>query len=157
MYAIISWAYLFFFPLLMILILLGPSSFRHILLHLRAAVQFSLIIYAFYLIRQLIGLYQLRKLLNMPANKLDYFGSGLFEMGLIIVLPFLFLKNSILRTWSVGFVIWLLLVHSITRQGWNLQLDSWSFVSSLLFYISLITGIYALLWLLKKNTAASAI
>jgi hypothetical protein len=156
MYVLISLAYLFFFPLLMILILLGPSSYRPFLLNLRATVQLSLIAYSFYLIRQLIGLYQLRKLFKMPATNLDYFGSGLFEMGLIIVLPFLFLKNSILRTWTVGFAIWLLLVRSITRQGWNLQLDSWWLLSSLLFYISLITGIYALLWLLKKNTAASA-
>lgn len=152
MYPFISSAYLFFFPLLMILIRWAPFHFRNFLLNLRATIQVSMIVYAGYLIRQLIGLYQLRKLLHMPSNNLDFFGSGLFEMLLIILLPFLFLYHRILRTWMIGFAIWLLLLHSILKQGILLPTDFWQILSSVLFYLSLLTSIYALLWLLKKTS-----
>lgn len=156
MYAFISTAYLLFFPLLLMILLLVPLKNRAILLHLRSSIQLSLIVYSFYLFRQVIGLYQLRKLLRMQNNNIDYFGSGLIEMGLILILPFLFLHQRILNSWKLGFVIWVLLLHTLQRQGWMIVVNGWLVVNALLFYISLVSAIYALLWLLKKRTSSSA-
>lgn len=151
MYAFIASAYLLFFPLLMILLLIVPLNGRAILLRLRSSLQLSLIVYSLYLIRQIIGLYQIRKMLKMTNSNLDYFSSGLVEMGTIIILPLLFLHQRILNSWILGFVIWLLLLHSMQKQDWIIALDSWSVVNAILFYISLVTAIYALLWLFQNK------
>jgi hypothetical protein len=50
----------------------------------------------------------------------------------------------------------MLLLHSNLRQVWILQFDSLQLINAILFYISLLTTIYALLWLLKKFTAFSS-
>lgn len=156
MYAFISSAYLLIFPLLFLLLILAPSKHRAILIQLRSSVQLSLIVYALYLVRQMIGLFQLRKLLKMPNANIDYFGTGLFEMGCMMVLPFLFLQQRILNSWKLGFVIWLVLVHMLQRQDWMIIINGWSIVNAILFYISLVTTIYALLWLLKNQSFSSA-
>lgn len=156
MYAFISSAYLLIFPLLFLLVLLAQSKYRAILIQLRSSVQLSLIVYALYLVRQMIGLFQLRKLLKMPNANIDYFGTGLFEMGCMIVLPFLFLQQRILNSWKLGFVIWLILMHMLLRQDWMIIINGWSIVNAILFYISLVTTIYALLWLLKNQSFSSA-
>lgn len=156
MYAFISTAYLFCFPLLLILLLFIPLKSRVILIRLRSSIQLSLIVYALYLVRQLIGLYQLRKMLKMPDNNIDFWGSGLLEMGLIIVLPFLFLQQRILNSWKLGLVIWLLLLHAVQKQELIFVINGWSILNALLFYISLVSAIYALLWLLKNKHSLSA-
>lgn len=155
MYAFISSAFLLFYPLLFLLVILAQSRYREILLQLRSSVQLSLIVYALYLIRQMIGLFQLRKLLKMPNANIDYFSSGLFEMGCMIVLPFLFLQQRILNSWKLGLVIWLVLAHMLLRQDWMIIINGWSIVNAILFYISLVTAIYALLWLLKNQSVSS--
>lgn len=156
MYAFISWVYLLFFPLIMILVLLVPLEWKSILVQLRSTLQLSLIAYALYLIRQIIGLYQIRKMFGMSNNNLDYLGSGLVEMLLIMLLPFLFLHHRFLNSWKLGLVIWLLLLHALQKQALTIVWGDWSFVNAILFYISLVTAIYALLWLLKnqKNSLA---
>lgn len=156
MYAFISSAYLLFYPLLFLLVILAQSRFREILLQIRSSVQLSLIVYALYLMRQMIGLFQLRKLLKMPNANIDYVSSGLFEMGCMIVLPFLFLHQRILNSWKLGVVIWLVLAHMLLRQDWMIIINGWSIVNAILFYISLVTAIYALLWLLKNQSISSA-
>ena len=157
MYALIASAYIFCFPLLLLLQLLIPLKRNVILLRLRSSIQLSLIVYALYLVRQLIGLYQLRKLLKMPDNNLDFMGSGLLEMGLIVVLPFLFLYPRILNSWKLGLVIWVLLLHALQRQELIFMINGWAIVNALLFYFSLISAIYALLWLLKNQNSTSAL
>lgn len=150
MFAFISTAYLILFPLLLMMVQLASFSYRKFSLNLRASTQFSLIFYSLYLVRQLIGLYQFRKMFHMPAASLDYLSSGLIEMVLIILLPFLFLIKRVLHSWIIGFLIWILLLHSTLRQKWILQFDGLQMINAILFYISLLTAIYALLWLLKK-------
>lgn len=156
MFAFISSAYLILFPLLLVMVQLSAFSYRKFSLNLRSSIQFSLIFYSLYLVRQLIGLYQFRKMFHMPDASLDYLGSGLIEMLLIILLPFLFLIKRVLHSWILGFLIWMLLLHSTLRQEWILQFDGLQMINAILFYISLLTTIYALLWLLKKFTAFSS-
>ncbi len=157
MYAFISSAYVFCFPLLMLLLLFIPLKSRAFLIRLRSSIQLSLIVYSLYLVRQLIGLYQIRKMFKMPNSNIDFWGSGLVEMGLIIILPFLFLQQRILHSWKLGLVIWLLLLHALQRQEFIFIINGWSIVNALLFYISLVSAIYALLWLLKNQNRSSAL
>jgi hypothetical protein len=95
-------------------------------------------------------------MLKMPDNNIDFWGSGLLEMGLIIVLPFLFLQQRILNSWKLGLVIWLLLLHAVQKQELIFVINGWSILNALLFYISLVSAIYALLWLLKNKHSLSA-
>ena len=156
MYAFISTSYLFIFPILNIILFLVPIKSRAFLLHLRSSVQLSLIVYSLYLLRQVIGLYQLLKMLKMPDSNIDFIGSGLIEMGLILVLPFMFLLHRILNSWKLGFVIWLLLLHGLQRLDWAIVISGWLLFNATLFYISLVSTIYALLWLLKNRTISLA-
>lgn len=156
MFAFIATAYLILFPLLWLMVQLAAFSYRKFCLNLRSSIQFSLIFYSLYLVRQLIGLYQFRKMFHMPAASLDYLGSGLIEMCCIILLPFLFLIKRVMQSWILGFVIWMLLLHATLRQEGIIQFDGWQMINAILFYISLLTTIYALLWLLKKFKSFSS-
>jgi hypothetical protein len=156
MYVFISTAYLFIFPILIVILFLVPLKSRTIVLHLRSSIQLSLIVYSLYLGRQVIGLYQLLKMLKMPDANIDYVGSGLIEMILILVLPFLFLYHRILNSWKLGLVIWILLLHALQRLDWMININGWPLVNSILFYISLVSTIYALLWLLKNRSSSLA-
>jgi uncharacterized membrane protein YwaF len=95
-------------------------------------------------------------MLKMPDSNIDFIGSGLIEMGLILVLPFMFLHQRILNSWKLGFVIWLLLLHGLQRLDWAIVINGWLLVNALLFYISLVSTIYALLWFLKNRTISLA-
>jgi len=156
MFAFISTAYLILFPILLFVIPFSSKQYDRYLLSLRATLQFSLIVYSIYLVRQLIGLYQFRKMFHMPESSLDYLGSGLIEMCCIIALPFLFLFKRVLHSWVNGLLVWLILFHASWKQDWVLPYDGWQLVNAVLFYISLLTSIYALLWLLKKIISSSS-
>jgi hypothetical protein len=157
MFEIIFGFYLFLFPLLLVATLILPFSYRKIALNLRTAVQVSLIVYSFFLIRQLIGLYQLTKLLKISHREMDFFGGSMVEMLLIIILPFLFLYKKIRKGYLCGLIIWMILLHAQQQQELLFLGGAILLVNDILFYISLLTAIYALLWLLNKSTTSSAI
>lgn len=155
MFEIIYGFYLFFFPVLLVAAQILPFSYRAIILNLRATIQASLILYSFFLIRQLIGLYQLTKLLKMNHSEREFFGTSMVEMFLIIILPFLFLYKKIRKGYLCGLILWLILLHAQLQKELLFLGGGILLVNAILFYISLLTAIYALLWLLKKSTTSS--
>jgi hypothetical protein len=157
MFEIIFGCYLILFPVLLVSAQIFSFSFRETIIDLRATIQFSLIFYAFFLIRQLIGLYQLTRLLKMNQSERDYFGTSFVEMLLIVVLPFLFLYKKIRNGYLVGLLLWMILLHAQMQKELLFLGAGMMLVNAILFYISLLTAIYALLWLLKKSTTSSTL
>jgi hypothetical protein len=105
--------------------------------------------------RQLIGLYQLTRLLKMNHSERDYFGTSMVEMLLMVLLPFLFLYKKIRSGYIVGLLLWLILLHAQMQKELLFLGAGILLVNAILFYISLITAIYALLWLLNNSTTSS--
>jgi hypothetical protein len=156
MFEIIFGYYLFLFPVLLVAAQAFPFSIRYIAIELRASIQVSLIVYSFFLIRQLIGLYQLTRLLKMNHSERDFFGTSMVEMLLIITLPFLFLYKKVRNGYLLGLILWLILLHAQMQKELLFLGGGIVMVNALFFYISLLTAIYALLWFINQSTTSSA-
>jgi hypothetical protein len=157
MFEIIFGYYLFLFPLLLISAQIFPFSYRKKIIDVRATIQCSLMVYSFFLMRQLFGLYQLTRLLKMNHSERDYFGTSVVEMLLIVVLPFLFLFEKIRTGYFLGLILWLILLHAQMQKELLFLGGGILLVNAFLFYISLLTSIYALIWLLNNPNTSSAL
>jgi hypothetical protein len=93
----------------------------------------------------------------MNQSERDYFGTSFVEMLLIVVLPFLFLYKKIRNGYLVGLLLWMILLHAQMQKELLFLGAGMMLVNAILFYISLLTAIYALLWLLKKSTTSSTL
>jgi hypothetical protein len=151
MFEFIFGSYILLFPVLLIAAQILPFNYKEVVINLRATIQVSLIVYSFFLIRQLIGLYQLTRLFKMNHTEREYFGTSMVEMLLIIILPFLFVNKKIRNGYFVGLILWFVLSYAQMQKGLIFLGGGIFFVNAILFYLSLLTAIYALLWLLKKS------
>ena len=151
MFEFIFGSYILLFPVLLIAAQILPFIYKEVVINLRATIQVSLIGYSFFLIRQLIGLYQLTRLFKMNHTEREYFGTSMVEMLLIIILPFLFVNKKIRNGYFVGLILWFVLSYAQMQKGLIFLGGGIFFVNAILFYLSLLTAIYALLWLLKKS------
>jgi len=151
MFEFIFGSYILLFPVLLIAAQILPFIYKEVVINLRATIQVSLIVYSFFLIRQLIGLYQLTRLFKMNHTEREYFGTSMVEMLLIIILPFLFVNKKIRNGYFVGLILWFVLSYAQMQKGLIFLGGGIFFVNAILFYFSLLTAIYALLWLLKKS------
>lgn len=151
MFEFIFGSYILLFPVLLIAAQILPFIYKKVVINLRATIQVSLIVYSFFLIRQLIGLYQLTRLFKMNHTEREYFGTSMVEMLLIIILPFLFVNKKIRNGYFVGLILWFVLSYAQMQKGLIFLGGGIFFVNAILFYLSLLTAIYALLWLLKKS------
>ncbi len=151
MFEFIFGSYILLFPVLLIAAQILPFIYKEVVINLRATIQVSLIVYSFFLIRQLIGLYQLTRLFKMNHTEREYFGTSMVEMLLIIILPFLFVNKKIRNGYFVGLILWFVLSYAQMQKGLIFLGGGIFFVNAILFYLSLLTAIYALLWLLKKS------
>jgi len=151
MFEFIFGSYILLFPVLLIAAQILPFIYKEVVINLRATIQVSLIVYSFFLIRQLIGLYQLTRLFKMNHTEREYFGTSMVKMLLIIILPFLFVNKKIRNGYFVGLILWFVLSYAQMQKGLIFLGGGIFFVNAILFYLSLLTAIYALLWLLKKS------
>ncbi len=157
MFEFIFGSYILLFPVLLIAAQILPLIYKEVVIKLRATIQVSLIVYSFFLIRQLIGLYQLTRLFKMNHNEREYLVSSMFEILLIIILPFLFLIKKIRNGYFLGLILWFILSHAQMQKELFFLGGGIFFINAILFYLSLLTAIYALLWLLKKSTTTFTI
>jgi hypothetical protein len=93
----------------------------------------------------------------MNHSERDYFGTSVVEMLLIVVLPFLFLFEKIRTGYFLGLILWLILLHAQMQKELLFLGGGILLVNAFLFYISLLTSIYALLWLLNNPNTSSAL
>ena len=115
--------------------------------NLLAVSNILLIGYTVFVIRQLIGLYQLSKqfqIAHKPANELLDLRS--FRLLLIIVLPFLSFIPKINKSYFFCITLTVLLYWNNPVFTWN----TFDLFSKIPMYGSLLCSAYALLWLYKK-------
>ncbi len=120
---------------------------NHFYMNLLAVSNILLIGYSVFVIRQLVGLYQLSKQLQIehkPADELLDLSS--IRLLLVIVLPFLSLLPRINKSHLFSLGITGLLYWNNPVFSWN----TFDLFTKIPLYGSLLCSAYALLWLLKK-------
>ena len=103
--------------------------------------------YSYFLIRQLIGFYQLSKQFHIEHKKADeLLDLSMVRLLLVIVLPFLSLVPRINKIHLFSIVL-------VTLLFWNNPVFSWNtyyLFTKIPMYSCLLCSGYALFWLLKK-------
>ena len=97
-------------PLLLIALWMIPKPYRKVLLNIVAVSNFLLIGYSLFLIRQLVGLYQLSQQFQINATA-DRFTIDLpvIRLWLVMILPFLFLYRPLRHNWLLTGILLVLL------------------------------------------------
>ncbi|MDE3252632.1 MAG: hypothetical protein KGO92_07475 [Bacteroidota bacterium] len=106
-----------------------------------------LIGYSVFLIRQLIGLYQLSSLFpSLQGKNQEDPGFALIRLSVVMVLPFFALLKKVRENLLFSLLMIVLLYWHSPFQYWNLYL-LWIKIPA---YLSLFSTAYALLWLFHK-------
>ena len=138
-------AYCVTVPVLLLLSWFG--SRKDFFMNVLAVSNMLLIGYSYFLIRQLIGFYQLSKQFNIEHKKADeLLDLSMVRLLLVIVLPFLSLVPRINKRHLFSIVL-------VSLLYWNSPLFSWNgydLFTKIPMYFCLLCSGYALLWLLKK-------
>lgn len=134
-------------PLLLIALWMIPKPYRKVLLNIVAVSNFLLIGYSLFLIRQLVGLYQLSQQFQVDARA-DKFTIDLpaVRLLLVIILPLLFLYKPLRHSWLLTGILLVLLYWNNPVYSWN----DYDLFTKIPVYLSLFSSGYALLWLLKQ-------
>lgn len=134
-------------PFILLLTFFGTKGIRLISINLISVSNILLIGYSIYLIRQLVGFYQLSRQLNMNeiglAKNLESSSIGLL---LLILLPFFSLIKLIQKSNYFSMLLLFLLY-------WNVPFFVWikfGILFNFLIYFSLFISAYSLLWLFNK-------
>lgn len=134
-------------PLLLIMQWVTPKPYSNLLRNILAVSNFLLIGYSLFLIRQLVGLYQLSQQFQVNDT------AGRFTMDLpavrlmlVIILPVLFLYKPLRHSRPLTWVILILLYWNNPLYSWN----DYDLFTKIPVYLSLFSSGYALLWLLKQ-------
>lgn len=103
--------------------------------------------YSIFVIRQLIGLYQLSSLFpGVHGNGMDRIDISMIRMSVVIVLPFFTVIKKVRENLVFSISMYVLLYGYSPLQNWNLD-QLWFKIPA---YISLFSTAYALLWLFHK-------
>lgn len=134
-------------PLLLMALWIIHKPYRKVLLNIVAVSNCLLIGYSLFLIRQLVGLYQLSQQFQVNATA-DRFTIDLpaIRLLLVMILPFLFLYKPLRQSWLLTCVILVLLYWNNPVYSWN----DYDLFTKIPVYLSLFSSGYALLWLLKQ-------
>jgi hypothetical protein len=123
------------------------KAYRNVFLHLLAVSNFLLIGYSLFLIRQLIGLYQLSQQFQVSDTARRFtMDLPAIRLLLVIILPLLFLYKPLRHSWLLTGVILVLLYWNNPVYSWN----DYDLFTKIPVYLSLFSSGYALLWLLKQ-------
>lgn len=134
-------------PFLLIALWVTRKPYRKVLLNIVAVSNLLLIGYSFFLIRQLVGLYQLSQQFQVN-DKARGFTMDLpaVRLLLVILLPIFFLYKPLRHNRLLTGVILLLLYWNNPVYSWN----DYDLFTKIPVYLSLFSSGYALLWLLKQ-------
>lgn len=148
MYYFIATIFFYGFPFLLLLTWKPFLSSKINWNRLLYVVEIAMIFHAIFFVRQLIGLYQLAKTMGLKSNTYMPPWLEIFQMSILILWPFcLWYKKLASKIWA-GIPIWIVL-FSLPRFV-SFDTDPLALLINCLFCISLFTGIYGLVWLLKR-------
>lgn len=134
-------------PFLLMALWVTRKSDKKIFLNILAVSNLLLIGYSLFLVRQLVGLYQLSQQFQVNDT------AGKFTMDLpavrlllVIILPIFFLYKPLRHSWLLTVLILVLLYWNNPVYSWN----DYALFTKIAVYLSLFSSGYALLWLLKQ-------
>jgi|GEM_PF-5063093 len=148
MYYFIATIFFYVFPLVLLLQYKPIFGTKKGWLRIMIVLQLSMIVHALFFARQLIGLYQFAKTMGLKSSSYMPPMLELLQMGILILWPFLLLNKKLSTINWIGIPVWLVLLslpRFVSFETVPLQL----FVNCL-FCFSLFTGIFGLVWLLKR-------
>lgn len=133
-------------PFLVLLYCIQGKNGRLLAVNLLAVAVFLLIGHSFFLLRQLVALYQLAKQWQLPRLRmLAVPGMGAFRLLLEILLPFLSFSPKIRKGIGLPVVLLVLLLLNHPLYTWN----TYDLFTKIPLYLSLFCSAYALFWLLN--------
>lgn len=134
-------------PLLIGLRLFGSHLFSKVSLDLIAVVNLLLIGYSCFLVRQLLGMYQMSKYLGLTGTGEGWtFSLPLIRLLLVVLLPFLCLLRIVRKNIVFSCLMVFLLYWNNSIIYWNSDAVFYKITA----YGCAICAVYALLWLLKE-------
>lgn len=134
-------------PLLLIALWIIRKPSRKILLNILAVSNFLLIGYSLFLIRQLVGLYQLSQQFQVnDGARIATLDIPTVRLLLIVMLPLLFFSKLLRKSRLLTLVLVVLLYWNNPVHSWN----DYDLFTKIPVYLSLFSSAYALLWLLKQ-------
>ena len=143
----IKTAYCITIPLLLLLIWVGGTACKKYSTNLLAVTNVLLIGHSIFLLRQMLGAYQLAKSFSINyLHSFDNSGGMLWRLGLIIFLPFLFLHRYFRNRPLFAMLLVVLLYSVFSFSSWN----TYDLVFKIPAYLCLLCAGYALLWLMNK-------
>lgn len=147
-------AYCVTIPIILLIIWTAGPVWKRLAINLLAISNILLIGNAFFLIRQLRGIYELSKQFSMNDDHLfDKWDGFMIRIAMLVILPF-FSLNSYFRNSQLFTLVLLVLVY------WTFPVYSWN-TYDLLFkipgYLCLLCAAYAIGWLLNKLPYQSAV
>jgi len=120
---------------------------RHFICNLLAVSNLLLIGYSFFVMRQLLALYQLGERMGLPASAAyKNFDIVTIRLFLTVLLPFFFLLPKFRKQVWISWVMLFLLFWNNPLHTWNLS----GVFTKVPVYLSLFFSGYALLWLLNQ-------
>ena len=143
----IKTAYCITIPLLLILIWVGNNVCKKYSTNLLAVTNVLLMGHSIFLLRQMLGAYQLAKSFSVDyLHSFNNTGSMLWRLGFIIFFPFLFLHRYFRNRPLLSILLVVLLYSVFPYATWN----TYDLVFKIPAYLCLLCAGYALLWLMNK-------
>lgn len=140
-------AYSITVPFILLLSFFGSKAIKLFSINLISISNRLLIGYSIFLIRQLVGLYQLSKQLSInEISIVKHLESSDFGLLLMIVLPFFSLFTFFQKSKYFSLLLLFLLYWNVPFFVWN----KFTIFFNLLTYFSLFISAYSLLWLFNK-------
>jgi hypothetical protein len=148
MFQFIGIAYFYLLPFLFSAWIFLPVQKKRFVIRVISIMQFSLLFYSVFLVRQMIGLWQFSKLVGISQGGYRPSFISMLPILLLVVLPFFFLNRGWMnRIWS-AILFWCIILF---QNGWPTMIDLPIYIGiKILFYLSLLIALYALVWLYKK-------
>lgn len=140
-------AYCVTVPVLLLLTLTGSERYKKYCINLLVVSNILLIGYSLYLIRQLLGLYQLGRQFGYSKGYMPEINSYLMiRLVLVIFLPFFLLHKQLGKNKLLSLFVVVLLYNVFPVFSWN----TFDLPFKITGYFCLLCSTYALVWLLNK-------
>lgn len=134
-------------PLLLIALFLVRERYRWVVLNVLAVSNFILIGYSLFLLRQLVGLYQLSRQFRLSADvETAAMDLPSVTVLLVVLLPLFFFSASLRRSRLLSVLLLVLLYWNNPVHSWN----GYDLFTKIAVYFSLFCTGYGLLWLLMQ-------
>lgn len=144
----VATAYLISSPFILMGTLFLKDRSKVIAVNLLAVANVTMLAYSYFLVRQLLGLWQLAKQLHISFASSSVPKYYIIQLILVALIPLLFIHKRLTPNKFLSLLLWSLLV--LLRDFLKMESNWLLLLFPILFYLCLLCAAYALLWLLKR-------